>query len=139
MSQAERAELVGALVRLVGWWVGGQQMFLAKAGKNQLHESCKEVLTKDVPFSLLSLLFSKKLLTSFCKGGRFYSFSNKTKTATCHRTEKRAGVVNDPDAVLAKTDALGRQLRLAVAWTSESDDCWNWSCHVPGMKGRSGV
>ncbi|CAJ1393841.1 unnamed protein product [Effrenium voratum] len=40
------------------------------------------------------------------------------------------GDVNDPDAVVAKTDALGRQLRLSVAWSNEADDCWNWSCNV---------
>lgn len=40
------------------------------------------------------------------------------------------GVVNDPDAVLQKTDALGRVLRLCVAWSNEADDCWNWSCNV---------
>ena len=34
------------------------------------------------------------------------------------------GVVNDPDAVLQKTDALGRVLRLCVAWSNEADDCW---------------
>ena len=34
------------------------------------------------------------------------------------------GVVNDPDAVLQKTDALGRVLRLSVAWSNEADDCW---------------
>ncbi|CAK9073303.1 unnamed protein product [Durusdinium trenchii] len=40
------------------------------------------------------------------------------------------GVVNDPDAVLQKTDVLGRALRLSVAWSNEADDCWNWSCNV---------
>lgn len=44
------------------------------------------------------------------------------------RRHKKPGVVNDPDAVLQKTDALGRVLRLCVAWSNEADDCWKLSC-----------
>ncbi|CAE7878998.1 pmp6, partial [Symbiodinium sp. KB8] len=40
------------------------------------------------------------------------------------------GRVNDSDAILALIDRLGRAFRLSVAWTSEADDCWNWSCNV---------
>ena len=40
------------------------------------------------------------------------------------------GAMNDPDAILQKTDQLGRALRLCVAWSNEADDCWNWSCNA---------
>ena len=36
------------------------------------------------------------------------------------RQASSTGDVNDPDAVVAKTDALGRQLRLSVAWSNEA-------------------